>query len=149
MLISDADPRAMESVEYGRIVKETPADELGRLMSGERRAAVLDELVRRMPDAFRPDRARSLAAVVHWRIGGRPDGGADVYQLVIGDGTCTVSPVADGQPHLVFSIDAVDFVRMVTGNANAVALVVRGRLRSSGDMRLTARFPSLFDPPRP
>ncbi|MDY7090320.1 MAG: SCP2 sterol-binding domain-containing protein [Actinomycetota bacterium] len=149
MLIDQADPAVMDPLAFARVVKATPTDVLRRVMSGERRTPILAELVRRMPDVFRPDRAAGHTAVVHWRVGGRPDGGLDVYELVIADGACTVSPTADGQPQLVLTLDAVDFLRMLTGNANAVALVMRGRLRSKGDLVLTAKLPGFFEPPRP
>lgn len=146
MLLDDADPG---TIPDAGVIKEASTDELSHLMAGERRSAILDALIRRMAEGFRPDRARTLTAAVHWRIAGRPDGRADVYELSIEEGRCAVSSVAHREPQLVFSIDATDFVRMVTGEVNAVALVLRGRLRSSGDMRLTARFPRLFDPFHP
>jgi len=149
MLIDDADPVAMDSLQFARIVKQSSTGALQRVMAGDRRTPVLDELVHRMPDAFRADRAAGLTAVVHWRVGDRPDGGFDTYELLIDDGACVVSPGPSREPRLVLTIGAVDFVRMVTGNTHAVALVMRGKLKSRGDMALTAKFPGLFDTPRP
>ncbi|MER7166865.1 SCP2 sterol-binding domain-containing protein [Micromonospora sp. NPDC000207] len=118
-------------------------------MSGGHRHAVLEELFVRMPHVFRADRAGSLQAVVHWRIGDRPDGGSDTYQLVIDGGRCVVSEQPDREPALVLTIGAVDFLAVVTGNAHPVVLAMRGKLRSKGDLGLTAKFPTLFDNPKP
>ena len=149
MTVDHADPATMDPLEFARLVKRTPADELRRLMHGERRRAVLTELVSQMPGVFRSDRAGSLAAVVHWRIGDRPDGGTDLYEMVIADGVCRVSDRPGGRPDLTLTLGAVDFLNLVTGNAHAVMLVMRGKLTTSGDLGLTAKFPSLLSPPKP
>jgi putative sterol carrier protein len=149
MLIDEADPVVMDPLDFARVVKQTPADELQRVMTGDRRAAILDELVRRMPDVFRVDKAAGISAVVHWRVGGRADSGFDTYELTIENGVCSVSDGPVREPRLVLTIGGVDFLRMATGNAHPVSLVMRGKLKSKGDMALTAKFPNLFDTPRP
>ena len=149
MVIDDADPATMDSLEYARVVKKAPSAELVRVMSGPRRAEILGKLVRGMPDAFRAEVAGPLRAVVHWRLGGRADGGHDVFEMVIADGVCTVSPEPGGEPHLVLTANAADFVRLVTGNTHAVMLVMTGKLRTRGDLALTAKFPHLFAAPKP
>jgi hypothetical protein len=149
MTIQEADPAMMEPREFARLVKRTPAAELRRLVHGERRDVVLGQLIHAMPGVFRADVAGATRAVVHWRIGDRPDGGHDVYQFVIADGVCTVSETPDREPRLTLTLGAVDFLNLVTGNAHAVMLVMRGKLKTSGDLALTAKFPQLFDNPKP
>jgi hypothetical protein len=149
MSIHEASPATMEPLEFARLVKMTPTQELRRLMTGKRRADILDELVRRMPDVFRGDVAGPVRAVVHWVVGDRPDGGADVYELVIEAGACSVSPRPTRQPQLTLTVGAVDFLRIVTGNSHPVMLVMTGRLKTRGDLALTAKFPNLFATPRP
>jgi len=101
-----------------------------------------------MPEVFRADRAGGLDAVIHWRVGDRPDGGVDAYEMVIRGGTCAVSPGGGREPNLTLSLGGVDFLNLVTGNAHAVALVMRGKLKTKGELALTAKFPTLFDPPK-
>jgi len=149
MAIQDADPATMDPREFARLVKRTPAGELRLLMHGERRDVVLGTLISAMPGVFRADVAGSTEAVVHWRIGDRADGGTDLYELVIADGICTVSDTTDRVPKLTLSLGAVDFLNLVTGNAHPVMLVMRGKLKTSGDLPLTAKFPKLFDHPKP
>ena len=149
MLANDADPATMDPLEFARLVKKAPASDLRRLMEGERRPAILGELVRRMPGVFRADRAGSVNAVVHWRIGDRPDGGTDVYEMVIADGTCVLSAKPEREPKLTLTLGAVDFLNLVTGNRHAVMLVMQGRLKTRGDLALAAKFPNLFDVPKP
>ena len=148
MSLQDADPTTMEPLDFARLVKQAPAAQLHDLMTGPRRTAVLDELVRRMPEAFRADRAGPLEAVIHWVVTDRPDGGADRYELVITAGRCRVSPEPAGEPRLTLTTGGVDFLQLITGNAHPVVLVMKGRLRTRGDVALTAKFPKLFDPPK-
>ena len=146
---TEIDPRAMDAQAFARLIKRTPAGELDRVLHGDRRRAVLDELVRRMPSAFRADRGAAINAVVHWRVGDRPDGGADCYEFVIAAGRCELSSEPAHPPTLTLSLGAVDFVHLVTGNAQAVLLVMKGRLRARGDLAQTAKLPHLFEVPRP
>jgi len=130
-------------------VKAASDGELRDLVGSDRRATVLDDLVAGMPDVFRPDRAGSLDAVVHWHVTGRPDGADDVFELRIADGSCAVAAKPEREPRLVLHLDAVNFVKMATGNANARMLFVRGKLRARGDLGLVNKFPTLFDVPKP
>jgi hypothetical protein len=143
-----ADPAIPGTREFALLVKRTPTGELRRLMHSDRRTAVLDQLFTRMPGVFRGDRAGSISAVVHWRIADRPDGGEDTYEIVIADGRCVLSERPEREPRLVLTLDAVDFLRMVTGNANPMALFLRGRMKAKGDLGLTTKFPTLFDIPK-
>src|SRR5262249_34506002 len=122
MSVKDADPTTMTPIEFARLVKQMSTDELRGLMRGTRSKAILDELFVQMPSVFRRERAGTIDAVIHWNIGDRPDGGTDVYEIVISDGTCRLSPRADGKPKLTLSLSGVDFLNLVTGNANPMML---------------------------
>lgn len=135
--------------EFSRLVRDTPAAELRQLVHSAERTPVLDDLLNRMPGVFRADRAGALNAVIHWRIGDRPDGAYDIYELVIAGGSCVLSARPERSPALTLTVGAVEFLKIVTGNAHPVSLVMRGKLRTKGDLALTAKFPTLFDPPKP
>lgn len=145
--LADASP-ARDPRDFSRLVKRTPAPDLKRLMQSERRTTILDEIFTGMPAVFRPDKAGTIDAVVHWRIGDRPDGDVDTYELVIANGTCTLSARPERQPTLALTIGAVDFLKTVTGNANPMMLFLRGKMKAKGDLGLATKFPSLFDPPK-
>jgi len=142
----EADP-ADDPVTFARQVRAASGPELDLLMGGERRASILRGVFRRMPDVFRPDRAGPLTAVVHWHVTG-PGGGEDVYEVVIDEGRCTVTPGVSRDPRLTLYLDAVNFVRMTSGCAAAWTLFLRGRLKARGDLGLARTFPALFDLPK-
>jgi putative sterol carrier protein len=149
MSVHDADPATMDPREFARLVKATSTAELRRLMQGERRSAILDRIFTDMPAVFRADRAGSIDAVIHWSVGDRPGGEADTYELRIAGGTCVLSAAPAHSPKLAMTIGAVDFIRMVTGNANPITLFMTGRLKAKGDLGLAMKIPNLFEVPRP
>ncbi|MGI5186210.1 SCP2 sterol-binding domain-containing protein [Dactylosporangium sp. CA-152071] len=148
MSVYDVDPATFEPREFAQMVKRSSADELRQLVVGEQRWNVLQAVFVHMPDVFRADRAGSMKAVLHWKVGDRPGGGADTYELVIADRTCTFSSTPGLPPTLELSIGGVDFLKMVTGNASPIALFMLGKLKAKGDRGLTARIPNLFDVPK-
>lgn len=148
MSVNDVDPAAVDPREFARLVKDASSGELKQLMHSAARTPVLDKIFHDMPGVFRGDRAGALAAVIHWKVGDRPDGGVDTYELIIEDGVCVCSAAPEREPRLQMSIGGVDFLRMVTGNANPVSLFMRGRLRAKGDVGLAMKVPNLFEPPR-
>jgi putative sterol carrier protein len=144
----DKSPLA-DRLAFARQVKAASDAELLALMQSPRRASIVHDIVADLPAVFLADRAGDLEAVVHWKVGGRPDGGTDTLELVITPGTLTVSAEPTRTPRLTLTLGPVDFLKMVTGNANAKLLFLRGRMKARGDLGLTTRFPSLFDTPRP
>jgi putative sterol carrier protein len=139
-----ADPK-----QFSQLVKSASNDELAAVMAGDGRAKVLDEIFKRMPTLFRADRAGSTNAVVHWIIGQTgPDFNGDAYELVIADGACTFSPTPAHDPKLALAIGGVDFLKVVSGNANPVMLFMTGKVKAKGDLGLAAKIGDLFDIPK-
>jgi putative sterol carrier protein len=138
----------VEPKEFARLVKKTPDKQLAALMRSESRPQILDAIFTRMPTLFRPDRAGATKAVIHWNIGDRPDGGVDTYELIIADGTCTLSPAPQHDPKLAITVSPVDFVKVVSGNGNPVMMFMTGKLKAKGDLGLAANIQNLFDIPK-
>jgi hypothetical protein len=149
--VSDFDPStfaATEPEQFAKAVKAAGKDQLEAAMNGGSRGAILDEVFRRFPAQFRPDRAGGMNAVIHWVITGRPDGGADTYEVVIADGACTVSPTPVHEPKLAVTLGGVDFLNLIAGNANPMMMFMTGKLKAKGDLGLAANLEKLFNLPR-
>jgi alkyl sulfatase BDS1-like metallo-beta-lactamase superfamily hydrolase len=150
--VSDAfDPATFTSVDpkqFAQMVKSTPDGQLAQVMQSDLRGKILDEVFGRMPGMFRPDRAGNTNAVIHWNITGGPDGGTDTYQVVIENGACTVSETADREPKLALTLGPVDFLKVVSSNANPVMMFMTGKLKAKGDLGLAANIANLFDMPK-
>ena len=134
--------------QFAQLVKTTPDSQLAELMKSDARTKVLDSIFARFPDLFRPDRAGSTNAIIHWTITDRPDGGADTYELVIANGACTLSPSADQDPKLAITVGPVDFLKVVSGNGNPMMMFMTGKLKAKGDLGLAANIAQLFDIPK-
>lgn len=149
--MTDFDPASFSSVDpkqFAQLVKSTPDDKIAQVMQSDVRGKVLDEVFSRMPSLFRAERAGSTNAVIHWNITGRPDGGTDTYEVVIEDGTCTVSETASRDPKLSLTMGPVEFLKIVSGGANPVMMFMTGKLKAKGDLGLAANIANLFDIPK-
>jgi putative sterol carrier protein len=143
------DPSAVDPAEFIRNVRETDDKGLGVLMASEYRPFVLQGIFERFAEHLQPDAARSLDAVIHFKVLDHPDGGYDHYELRIASGACeVVHPPRDTDPDTTLRLKPVDFLRLVTGDADGRMLFLRRRLRIEGDVMLAARLPALFRIPR-
>ena len=147
-IIDPAEFASVDPAQLAELIRATPRDELTRTLAGPARATILGEIFRRFPEQFRADRAGGTAAIIHWHIGGREDGGSDAFEVVIADGACTVSPEPAGEPKLSVTLGAVEFLQLITGSANPMTMFMTGKLKAKGDLALAANLASLFDLPK-
>jgi len=143
----EADFSSMNPEQVAGLVSSATDEQLREGLNGPQRGAILDEVFRRMAEHFKPTNAQGIDAVVHWKIGGRPDGGNDHYEVVVRDGTCTTTSEPTHEPRVTLALDGVDFMRLVTGNAAGPALFMSGRLRIEGDLMFSAQIQSMFTIP--
>jgi hypothetical protein len=135
-------------IEFARLVKGTPDSDLQALLDGHLRASILDGIFTRMPESFRPDRAGTTEAVIHWIVTGGPNG-SDTYEVRVADGRCeTSSQASTDTPRLAITVSPVDFVKVVSGNANPVMMFMSGRLKAKGDLGLAANIQHIFAVPK-
>jgi putative sterol carrier protein len=140
---STVDPK-----QFAQIVKSAPDSQIKEVMTGDMRGRILDEVFARMPSLFRPDRAGSTNAVIHWNIADRPDGGVDTYEVVVENGACTLSPSPERDPKLSLTMGPVEFLKVVSGVGNPVMMFMTGKLKAKGDLGLAANIANLFDIPK-
>lgn len=146
--ITGLDFATVEPKQFAQIVKSTKDSEIAELLQGEHRKKILDAIFAKFPSLFRADRAGSTNAVIHWNVGGAPDGGVDTYELVIANGTCTLSPTPENDPKLAITVGPVDFIKVVSGNGNPMMMFMTGKLKAKGDLGLAANIANLFDIPK-
>ncbi|MCR6487139.1 SCP2 sterol-binding domain-containing protein [Amycolatopsis sp. OK19-0408] len=133
-LVSSASRAQLESVVAERPLRER----------------VLDEIFARMGAHIRPERARDLHAVVHWRLsGGVGEGGYDRYETVISHGACTVSREMHSPPRVTITLAPADFFRLITHQATPAVLFVTGKIKVKGDLAFAAGLIGYFDLPHP
>jgi putative sterol carrier protein len=146
--VNSPDLSPIDVAAFARTVGSTPDDQLAQGMSGEYRGAILDEIFGRAATHVNAERVGDDEAVVHFRLTGGA-GEPDFYELVLAGGACTVNRQTTAEPKLVVTVDAVDFLKLVTGNASGPALFLQGRLKAKGNLLWGTKLPSLFALPRP
>jgi len=116
------------------------------------RKRILDEIFGRMAEHTDPAQIKDVDAVIHFRITDAPDGGEDggedVYEAVIKDGTVTVNdePTTE-DPKLAISAAPVPFLKLVTGQESGPAMFMQGKLKIQGDLMFATRMTSFFKIP--
>jgi hypothetical protein len=133
--------------EFAQLVKATPDHELQAILDGDLRQPILAGIFTRMPESFRPDRAGSTSAVIHWIVTGGPNG-SDTYEVRIADGRCETAEPSTDAPRLAITVGPVDFVKVVSGNGNPVMMFMTGRLKAKGDLALAANIQHIFAVPK-
>ncbi|HET9518508.1 MAG TPA: SCP2 sterol-binding domain-containing protein [Actinoplanes sp.] len=149
--MTDFSPEALASIgpkEFAALVKSTPDAKIAEVMRSESRTKILDEVFDRMPSLFRADRAGDTQAVIHWNITGGPGGEPDAYETVIENGACTVTNTPARDPKLAMTMDALTFLKVVSGDGNPMMLFMTGKVKAKGDLGLAASIAKLFDIPK-
>jgi putative sterol carrier protein len=144
-----ADPAPpIDPAEAARAVAGATDDQLAEGMKSENREMILDQVFDQMERHIKPEQAKTVGeAVILWKITGRADGGADVYEAVIKDGGVTVNKESTQPPRVTFTLDGVDFLKLVTNNVQGPELFMTGKLKLEGDMMFAAQLPALFTIP--
>jgi len=137
------DIAAIDPGLFATLVRDATDDQLREGLDANREL-ILGEIFRRMPERFDSDRAAGVEAVVEWRILERPGGGYDAWHVILSDGRCEVAEGRADAPSVVFEIKPVDFIRLITGNANGPKLFLFGQLKIRGNLVLAARMPTFF-----
>lgn len=144
MATAELELSSVDAAELSRQVAAASGEQLAEVMRGKLRTKILDEVFARMEQHVRPDRAAGVDAVVDWEIRGRRDGGCDRYQMVIRDGQCHVGVSQEERARVGLTLDPVSFLKLVTGSARGSSLMLRGKLKASGDIRLARSLEGLF-----
>jgi putative sterol carrier protein len=134
---------------FASAVRKAPKERLEQLMRSPARRVILGAIFWQMPRHVDSQRAKGLTSTIRWKITGRPDGEADIYQLEFVDGDCRVVRGADGaEPaRLTITVDGAEFVRLATGNSDPMQAYFRGRVTLAGDVMMAAKASSLFRMP--
>jgi len=94
-----------------------------------------------MPDAFQADQAAGVDVVFQFDISG-PGGGS--WIVVVKDGACKVNEGAHDSPTTTIKMGDDDFLKMMTGELNAMNAYTTGKLKIEGDLMKSQLIEKLF-----
>jgi alkyl sulfatase BDS1-like metallo-beta-lactamase superfamily hydrolase len=143
-----ADAPSLLADGVGRLVRDTPPDRLEQLMRSPARKPLLDGIFWSVPRQMDARQAAGVETTIRWCITGRPDEETDVYHLVIEGGKANVVKGLPGpDPRLTITMDGVEFLRLVSGNSDAMQAYFTGRVQLAGDIMVAAKLAQLFKLP--
>jgi putative sterol carrier protein len=138
------DPSVVDAARIAAVVRDAPDEALQRGMQGAIREVILEEVFRRFPEYFKRGPLGGSEVAIAFKITGRADGDADRYRVLIRDQEVVAGRDLDVDPRVTIVIDGVDFLKLVTGNANPVLSFITGKLKIKGDLGFAAQIPGLF-----
>jgi putative sterol carrier protein len=103
-------------------------------------ALTVEELMKRMPDAFIPEKAEGVDATIQFELG--EEGGA--WVVTIRDQTVTAERGKIDDPKLTLSAEAADYIDLITGKVNPMTAIATKKIVLKGDLNLAMKYMSLF-----
>jgi putative sterol carrier protein len=99
------------------------------------------QILSKMPEAFVPEKASGLEAIIQFKFTGAEAG---EWFVTIKDGKCRVDPGHVPAPKLTVSADSGDFARIITGEMDGMQAFMQGKLKLAGDFNLATKLLTLF-----
>jgi len=101
-----------------------------------------DAIFNSMPDAFQSAVAGPVKLLLQFDLTGE-NGGEWVVEIA--DGTCVTHRGEVDDPTATIRTSAADFIALFTGDLNAVAAYMSGRVKVAGDVTAIMNLLSFFD----
>ena len=100
----------------------------------------VEDLMKKMPDAFLPDKAEGVDAVIQFHLGKGGD-----WICTIRDKTCTAEQGVIEEPNLTLTAEADDYIDMITGKLNPMTAIATKKVLLKGDLNLAMKYMNLFE----
>ncbi len=99
------------------------------------------EIFKEMPNRFNAGAASTLNATVQFSLTG--EGGGE-WNVTIADGSIEVDEGKVDSPKATIIMDADDFVKMSSGELNAMAAFMSGKIKVEGDLNTVMQMQSIL-----
>lgn len=94
-----------------------------------------------VPAKVNPDKVAGMNSVYQFVING--DGGGE-WNVTVANGGATVAQGKHDAPNITLTMDAANFVALVTGKLNGQTAFLTGKLKIQGDMTLAMKLQNVF-----
>lgn len=101
----------------------------------------LAEFMKKLPEAVTPDKVLDTKAVVQFEFTGKEAG--EWYASIDNQG-CIVAQGVHSSPDLTLKADSEDFLKIVSGQMDAMQAFMLGKVRIDGNMGLAAKLLQTF-----
>ena len=102
------------------------------------------ELISKMPDAFVPERAPGLTAVIQFHFTGAEPGD---WNAEIKNGALKVEKGTHPTPTISVTADSADYLKIFTRELDPMQAFMQGKLKLQGDLSLAMKMPQFFAMP--
>ena len=94
-----------------------------------------------IPGAFQPDKAAGVDVVFQFDISGA---GGGSWFITVKDESCEVTEGSQDSPTTTIKMGDDDFVKMMSGELNAMSAFTSGKLKVEGDLMKSQLIEKLF-----
>jgi putative sterol carrier protein len=101
----------------------------------------VEELMNRMPKAFKPEAAEGVDAVIQYHLDGEEGGD---WVVSIQDQQCTVEKGTTEEPTMTLMADAEDYKDVILGNLDPMAAFMQQKVRLKGNLNLALGLTKYF-----
>ena len=104
-------------------------------------ALTVKDLMSKMPDAFIPEKAPGLDAVIQFNFTGEEPGN---WYAAIKDDKVDVKQEVHENPTMTLTADSSDYVKIFTGELDGMQAFMQGKLKLAGDLNLAMKLTQMF-----
>ena len=105
----------------------------------------VSEIMEKIPTAFASGKSKDVNAVVHFKFSGAEPG---EWNATIQDGACHVAQgLPRSRPTISVVADSSDFVKIASGELDAMNAYMEGKIKVTGDLLLIPKLIRLFQLP--
>ena len=101
----------------------------------------IEKLMSKMPEAFIPEKAAGLDAVIQFNFTGAEAGN---WYAEIKNGAVKVEPSVHAGPTMTLTADSADYIRIFTGELDPMQAFMQGKLKLQGDLNLAMKMTQFF-----
>lgn len=131
--------------EIAEAIKGLSDEDLRKRLDEQGIDTTLQQIFSGMQDAFVPEKAQGVSAVIQYDIA--VDADTKSWSVNIADGKCVTSEGATVNPRLTLQLALTDFVRLIFRQADGTQLFMSGKLKLKGDMMFAMQMQNFFQQP--
>ncbi|MBW3664607.1 MAG: SCP2 sterol-binding domain-containing protein, partial [Actinobacteria bacterium] len=145
---SAIEPGALDDItpdQFADMMKTSSDEDVLQAIRTVGTGQVLGRVFKGFEERFLADKASGVEAVMQFVVA--DEGDAHHHVVTIRDGSCTASPGQADDPRVTLRLGLLDFLKLVSGQANGPALFMAGKLKIQGDLMFAPRIMSYFEVP--
>jgi putative sterol carrier protein len=142
------EPGALDDItpdQFAEMMKTSSDEDVLQAIRAVGSEQVLTRVFQGFEERFQADKASGVDAVMQFVV--EDEGEAHHHVVTIKDGACEASSGPAEDSRVTLRLGLLDFLKLVSGQANGPALFMAGKLKIQGDLMFAPRIMSYFEVP--